>query len=136
MPLRILKVALLGLTAVAGLLAGCSPIKWQRDYAAGISQATQTNRRALVQFYSHMNMDAQVMDNEVFSDPSIQRLIADHFVAIRVDDLLNRDLSRQFNVQVLPAFFVIRPDMTVAGSSAGKMDKDKFRLFLIKNAFN
>src|SRR5687767_4121181 len=107
--------------ALIGIAGGCSPVRWERSYEAGIQQSVQSGRRALVQFHSHMNSDCREMDDEAFADPDVQRTLQ-NFVCIRVDDVLDRKLAQQFGVQVLPSFYIIRPDMTVAGQQSGKLD--------------
>jgi thiol:disulfide interchange protein len=126
---------LIAAIALIGSSAGCSPVRWERNYQTGVQRAAQLGRRALVQFHSHMNPACREMDEEAFADPDVQRMLQ-NFVCIRVDDVMDRKLAEQFGVQVLPSFYVIRPDMTLAGSQAGKLDAEKFRIFLIKHTFD
>ena len=100
-----------------------------------MGKAAQQRRRALVWFYAAANKDCRAMSKDVFEDADVQQVMKE-FVAIRLDTLLNRKLTHQFNVQVVPTFVVMRPDWSVAGSYAGKMDKETFRYFLIKNRYN
>jgi len=132
---KLLRPAVLLATLSVALGAGCSPIQWERSYDAGLKRAARQRRRALVQFYSAVNSDCLEMDRKVFSDPDVQELMH-HFVAIRVDSVLNKKLTKQFNVQTVPTFFVIRPDRQIAASTSGKMDAEKFRIFLIKYTYN
>lgn len=126
----------MGLVVLTALAAGCSPVRWERDYEAGVQRATQLNRRALVQFHSHLSQACREMDEQAFADPDVQKIMQ-HFVCIRVDDMVDRKLSEQFGVQVLPSFFVIRPDMTLSpGSQTGKLDAERFRAFLIKHLYD
>ncbi len=115
-------------------LAGCSPITWERDYQKGLQKAVQERRRALIEFMSLWNPESREME-DVFAEPEIQRLM-EHYVPIKVDTVMNKTLADQYGVQTLPAFFIIRPDLTVAGGAAGKMDLDRFRVFLIKHSFD
>ena len=115
--------------------AGCSDIKWERDYEKGIQRAIRQQRRVLLQFYSPMCADCRRMENEVLSDPDVQRVVA-RYLPIRVDMMFNRRLAEQMNVVLTPTFVVMRPEMSgmsVVASRSGFTEKDKFRLFLIKN---
>ena len=115
-------------------LSGCSSVAWERNYQAGLQQAVQQRRRALIQFMSAWNAETHEME-EVFADPKVQHLIA-NFVPIRVDAVMDKTLADQYGVQALPTFFVVRPDLTVAGTAVGRMDADRFRMFLIKHTFD
>jgi thiol:disulfide interchange protein len=117
------------------LPGGCSPIQWERSYEQGLEQARQQRRRALVHVHSAMSHSSRQMDSEVFTDPEVQRLMA-NFVAIRLDQVLDRRIVEQLGVQVVPSFFVVRPDMSISASHAGKLDAEKFRVFLIRNLYD
>ncbi len=132
---KLLGPAVLLATLSVVLGSGCSPIHWERGYDSGLKRAARQRRRALVQFYSAVNTDCLEMDRKVFSDPDVQELMH-NFIAIRLDSVLNKKLAKQFNVQTVPTFFVIRPDRQIAGSMSGKMDAEKFRIFLIKHSYN
>ncbi len=125
--------ALLGVLLMA--LTGCGPIAWETDLEAGLVRAGQEGRRALVQFHTLANPDCQAMEDEVFSDPDVQDLMA-RFVPIRLDLVWSQQVARQFNVEAVPTFLVIRPDRQLAGSYTGRMDAEKFLLFLIRYSYN
>jgi len=125
------------LTALAtcDLIAGCGAVQWQYSYDKAKREAAQQRRRMLVEFASAASMDCHEMDAKVFTNAEVRQLMQ-RFVAVRLDSVFHRDLARQFNVQTTPTFFVIRPDGQVVGSLAGKMDAEKFRVFLIKYSYN
>lgn len=131
------RCCLLGLVALGFVspLVGCGPINWERSYERGMGKAAQQRRRAVVQFYSSVNKDCQDMDDEVFTKAEVQDVMKD-FVAIRLDTVLNRKLTHDFSVQIVPTFVIMRPDWSVATVHAGKMDAEAFRYFLIKNRYN
>jgi hypothetical protein len=121
--------------AVFPALAGCSPIKWEHNYQRGLELAQQQRKRALIHVHSNISQGSREMDSEAFSDPEVQQLMA-NFVAIRLDQLMDRQVVEQLGVQVVPTFFVVRPDMTIVGSHAGKMNAERFRVFLIRNLYD
>ena len=121
--------------AACDLIAGCGSIQWQYSYDQGRREAAQQRRRMIVEFASTASMDCREMDAKVFSNPDVRQLMQ-RFVPVRLDTVFHRDLARQFNVQTTPTFFVIRPDGQIVGSYAGKMDAEKFRVFLIKYSYN
>ncbi len=129
------QMTLLFVAAFIVLSAGCNQVRWTYDYQRGMTRAQAEGRRAVVQFYSSFNRDCFDMDRSTFADDEVRQLMR-RFVPIRVEAWANRQLIERFEVQHLPAFFVIRPDITVAGSTSGQMDAEQFRIFLIKNSFN
>ena len=110
---------------------GCSPVSWEHSFKSGLARAAEEQRPALVMFDALFNRDCGEMDREVFSDPEVRAKL-EGFVRIRLNYSLNRKLADQFGVEVLPTFYVLRCDGSMAGSQAGKMDVDKFNFFLIK----
>jgi len=125
------------LTAVllGGLLAGCSGIAWETSYESAMRTAAMERKRVLLVFMSATNIDCMEMERTVFSNESIQDLMG-RYAAVRLDPLLHRDMARELNVQTLPAFMVVRPDGQLVGGAQGKMDIDKFQVFLIRHLFN
>ncbi len=114
---------------------GCSSIIWETDLETGMARAQREGRRALVQFHTLANPDCTAMEHEVFADEEVQKLMA-RFVPIRLDAVLNQKLAQQFNVEVVPAFLIVRPDRQLAGIYSGRMSAEKFRLFLIRHGYN
>ena len=132
-PIRLSTGAIVLLMALAG---GCSQVKWEHSLDDGLQRASVTGRRALIEFYSPFNNQCQQMENEVFSDPEVQKIMG-RYVIIRVNRALNKKAAENFNVVVLPTYVVLRPGpngMEVVGQRVGLMDKETFRLFLIKNS--
>jgi thiol:disulfide interchange protein len=116
-------------------LAGCSGIPWEGDYTAGMQRAAQLRRRALIQFCNAITPECREMELDVLSDPGIQQLV-EHYVPIRVDSAIRGDLVRQYGINTVPSYVVVRPDMSVAGIQSGKIDLDTFRIFLIRHVYD
>ena len=127
------SIAVLLAAVLTGLAAGCGGVNWERDQQTGFRKAVQNGQRALIEFVSGWDEGANQMDDKVFSDPDVVRLMQ-RFVAIRLDAGFNRQLAERYGVQQTPAFVVIRPDLTVAGMYQGTMKAEQFRAFLIRNS--
>jgi hypothetical protein len=127
--------ALILVSALAAACTGCLGVNWELSQQAGLRKAAQNNQRAMIEFVSTFDSATSRMHDEVFSDPDVLRLMQ-RYVAIRLDAGLNKQFAEQLGVTQTPAFFVVRPDMTVSGSYQGVMKKDQFRLFLIRNSLN
>ena len=110
---------------------GCNSIAWEHSFKSGLAKAAEQQRPALVMFDALFNRDCGEMDRGVFTDPEVRAKL-EGFVRIRLNYSLNRKLAGQFGVEVLPTFYVLRCDGSLAGSHAGKMDVVKFDFFLIK----
>jgi thioredoxin-related protein len=121
--------------AACDLIAGCGSIQWQYNYDKAQGEAVQQRRRMIVEFASAASMACQEMDAKVFTNAEVRQLMQ-RFLPVRLDTVFQRDLARKFGVQTTPTFFVIRPDGQIVGSYAGKMDAEKFRVFLIKYSYN
>ncbi|GEM_PF-724432 len=122
------------LLVVAGL-TGCSPIRWEVSYEHALQLAAERRARVLVAFHSVANADCRAMDAEVFSDANVQKHVR-QYVPVRLDPVIHRQLAKQFGVETVPAFLVVRPDGAVMGSRGGRMDAEQFGYFLIRNRFN
>lgn len=132
---RLKRWATLTVVTGCGLMAGCGSVRWEMDYARGLREAVQHRRRALIQFHSGASADCRDMDFNVFTNAKVQETIKE-FVPIRLDIWLNRDIARQYGVERVPAFIVVRPDGSVAGAHVGKLDEERFRVFLIRHRYN
>ena len=121
--------------ASLGMASGCTGVNWEHDQQAGLHKAYERSQRAMIEFVSGFDADANRMDSQVFSDPDVVRLMQ-RFVAIRLDAGANKQFAEQCGITQTPAFVVVRPDMTISGSYQGTMKPDQFRLFLIRNSLN
>ncbi len=130
---RAIVTAMLG--AIVAGAAGCGSIQWETSYDRAMRRGIEQRRRVLVQFASTVSTDCREMDLKVFTDSEVQRLTK-NFVPVRLDTVLDKKLADHLGVSVVPSFYVIRPDGQVVGSHAGKMDAEKFRIFLIKYSYN
>jgi len=122
-------------SALLGLGSGCTGVNWEHDQEAGLRKAAKNRQRAVIEFVSGFDEATSKMDKEVFADPDVVRLMQ-RFVPIRLDVGMDPKLAEQFGVKQTPWFVVVRPDMTVSGTSQAIMKPDQFRLFLIRNSLN
>lgn len=128
------NILFLWLAGFAACLVGCSPIGWEWSYERGMRRAQREQRRALVQFHSPTDEACRTMAKEVFADPEVVKLMQ-RYVPIRVDAGVHQELAERYGVEFLPAFFVVRPDITIAASHEGAMTTDEFTIFLISKMY-
>ena len=102
----VLSTALCAATAAAAAPA----IEWQPWSDAVFERARSENRFVLLDLEAVWCHWCHVMDQETYSDPEVQELIAQHYIAIRVDQDARPDLSRRYEDYGWPATIVFGPD--------------------------
>ena len=102
----VLSTALCTATAAAAAPA----IEWQPWSDAVFERARSENRFVLLDLEAVWCHWCHVMDQETYSDPEVQELIAQHYIAIRVDQDARPDLSRRYEDYGWPATIVFGPD--------------------------
>lgn len=114
-------------------VTGCGG--WHGSLERGVEEAQRTGKRVLVQFYE-FNEACRQMDDEVFSDEEVRKLMDQRYVPVRLDGWMHRERAEQYGVVQYPTFLIFRRDGTLAGSRVGAMNAESFRAFLIKHAYN
>ena len=94
----------------AGAAAAAPAIEWQPWSDAVFERARSENRFVLLDLEAVWCHWCHVMDQETYSDPEVQALIALHYIAIRVDQDARPDLSRRYEDYGWPATIVFGPD--------------------------
>ncbi len=134
-PGRLARWFCLTIIGLCGGMIGCSGVPWESSYDSAMRTAATERKRVLLVFMSATDGDSIEMEREVFSDEAIQDLMG-RYAPVRLDPFLHRDMARELNVQRLPAFFVVRADGQLVGGAQGKMDLDRFQVFLIRHMYN
>lgn len=122
-----MKQALLVMIVILALVAGCSDekaqdkgtveaaaeseIAWQQ-YGPGIEKAARDGKYVIIDFWTSWCHWCKVLDDETYSDSTVQRLIGDKFVAIKVNAESKEaqgegapsgvDLARSYQVNSFP----------------------------------
>ncbi|MBS2023591.1 MAG: thioredoxin family protein [Deltaproteobacteria bacterium] len=110
-------LTLAALTAVIGLQFGwfgapkAKKINWLHDEAAAVAQSQATGKKILIDFYADWCAACQELDVHTFSDPEVQREVADNFVPLKVDATDTTDeverLTSKYAVPGLPTVLMV-----------------------------
>jgi hypothetical protein len=84
--------------------------RWQSWGPDAFARARRENKLLLVGVSAGWCHWCHVMDAETYADPTVARLLADHFVAIRVDADARPDLAERYQRWGWPATAILTPD--------------------------
>lgn len=96
--------------------AGTAAAKEWLPFNEGIALAAREGKPVVIDFYTSWCHWCKVMDRETFSNPEVKKILAEHFVTIRIDAENRRDslsykgetyspfsLGRRFGVRAFPS---------------------------------
>jgi hypothetical protein len=94
-------------------------IAWQAYAPEAFETAAREHKLVLIDLGAVWCHWCHVMDEVTYRDPAVERLIADHYVAIRVDQDQRPDLAQRYEDYGWPATIVLRPDGTELAKRRG-----------------
>ncbi len=105
----------------------------------GMAVAAKEKKHVVIDFYTSWCHWCKVMEKETFSDPKVQKYLAEHFVSIRVDAESTRDtlayrgrtytpvqLARSFGVRGYPALAYLDTEGIFVAVIPGFMPAETF----------
>lgn len=102
------------------------PLEWHEWEAAAFEKAQAEDRYLLVSVQAGWCHWCHVMNAETFGDPRVRRLLADRFVAIKVDSDDRPDLAERFQDYAWPATVLLTPDAQIVVALRGYRSPDDF----------
>lgn len=84
-------------------------IQWEKDYAAAMKKAKDTNKPIMIDFYADWCGPCKMMDNKTFSDDRVVAL-TEQFVSLKIDGDANAVLTRKYNVDGYPTILFMKSD--------------------------
>ena len=124
--LAALFVVFLGTGAVRADLAGPN---WM-PYSQGLAQAKSEGKHLLVEFFTKSCSQCQRMDKKTFSDPGVIEYINRHYVPVRVNANLARQMAMNYNIRGVPTVWFMEPDGTRIAPVPGFVPPEMFRPLL------
>ena len=112
---------LAGMNSVIGIGAAlmlaaqghAAPIAWQTRWSDGVfAQAAKDQRFVILDLHAVWCHWCHVMDEETYGDPTVQALIAKHYVGVSVDADSDPDLNSRYGDWGWPATIVLAADGT------------------------
>ena len=104
------QIALATALCAATAAAAAPAIEWQPWSDAVFERARRENRFVLLDLEAVWCHWCHVMDRETYGNAEVQDIIAQHYIAIRVDQDARPDLSRRYEDYGWPATIVFGPD--------------------------
>lgn len=106
-------------------------------YQQALAEAKENRKPIMLMFTASWCGPCRQMKNNVFPSSIVQAERPKwNWVLLDVDDPANADLSRQFGVRGIPAFFLLSPDGKKLHSFSGARPADQFAATLRKYAAN
>lgn len=103
------------------------PIEWQSWSRQTFEAARASGRHLLVSVQASWCHWCHVMNDETFGDAEVRRLVAEGYVAIKVDSDARPDLAERFQDYAWPATVLLSPDAEVVVAMRGYRAPDSFR---------
>jgi thiol:disulfide interchange protein DsbD len=83
-----------------------SSINWGNDLNNAFKQAKTSNKMVFADFYADWCHYCKEMDSETYTDTNVQQMIAQSYIAVKIDADANPDLSSQYQVYGLPTIII------------------------------
>ena len=125
---RILAIAiLLGMPAPASAAGKLNWTGWDADL---FTRSKQANRLVILDLEAVWCHWCHVMEEKTYSNSKIEALINSKFIAVRVDQDANPDLSSRYGNWGWPATIIFAPDGTEIGKIRGYVEPDRMATLL------
>ena len=114
--------------AVVGVSKWRTPpevVPWRSDFAAAQAEARTANKPILLYFTAEWCGPCQEMRRYVWTDPQVAEALK-KFVPVRIDVDRDPKLAQQFQINTIPAFFIVDPSGRVARNYEGAMESQEF----------
>ena len=116
------------LAVLPSVAAAQDTLKWETDLATAQRIAGQTNRLVLVHFWGTWCPPCMEMEKTVFSKPGLGTALHPYYVPVKiqVEDDLNQNLVKQFQVEAFPSDIVMTPEGRIVARSKGFKPADQY----------
>lgn len=124
--IRVLVLTVIGLMPLAGQAASASNIHWQPWSNAAFSQAEQEGKFVLLDLAAVWCHWCHVMDQKTYADPAVADYMAEHYIALKVDQDNRPDLANRYREYGWPATIVFDAQGNEIVKRAGYIAPDNF----------
>lgn len=105
-------------------------IEWSTNYQTGLQQAKQENKAVLMVFSASWCPPCKEMKKTTYKNSDVKQLVESKFVPIYLDSDKETALAEKFNVQGIPAYYVLKSDGSQVKSFIGYHDAEEFSAVL------
>jgi len=85
-----------------------SAVEWVEDFEAAKARAAESNKLLLIDFYATWCYACKTMDRGVFPREDVAEALG-NWVAVKIDVDKQRQIARDFRIEVLPTLVVLSP---------------------------
>ena len=118
-----LAVVLLACTGECVAQRAPSPIAWHSWSEDIFIQAMREHKLVLLEVEAFGCHWCHVMEQQTYGDPDVQRLVDEHYLAIKVDQESRPDIANRYEKFGLPATILLQADATEIVRKAGYLSK-------------
>lgn len=134
---RLISLLLLAAVSLTAALAGQgvssgSGIHWEPWSEAAFERAKKENRLILLDLEAVWCHWCHVMDEKTYANPQVQKLLKEHYVALKVDQDSRPDLSNRYEEYGWPATIIFGPKGTELAKRSGFIAPDEMSMLLQK----
>lgn len=104
--------------------------EWREWNAETFAEASREGKFLLVSVQASWCHWCHVMNDETFGNEDVRRLVADHYIAIKVDSDARPDLAERFRDYAWPATVILTPDAQVVRALRGHQAATPFATLL------
>ncbi|MDH3563917.1 MAG: thioredoxin family protein, partial [Gammaproteobacteria bacterium] len=97
------------LWALWSMAVSAAPAEWVEGFEAGLTQARERQRPTFVYFDAVWCSWCQRYKRDTLETPQVRQLLAQHYVATRVDFDARPDLVKRYDVRGLPYTLILSP---------------------------
>ena len=124
----LVSAVMAGVLILASLAAvgGGQNSPWNTDFGQAVADSQQSGRPLLLHFHAKWCPPCRQMDKSVLNESEVEDMLANHFVAVKVDSNIHPDLVTKYKVQQLPTDIVLAPNGVELLKSEGYHDKGSY----------
>jgi thiol-disulfide isomerase/thioredoxin len=127
-----LFAALVGAVTAAHAVDG-DGVSWEKDVDRAFERAAKEDKLVFVDVYADWCGPCKMMDKNTFSDSSVQELLSEKFIALKVNADNDQAAAREFGTGSLPTLTVLTPDRAPVVQQPGYHPPEAF-LSLLEDA--
>ena len=105
-------------------------IRWETDLNRAKAQASATGKPLLLHFFSETCPPCKMMERKTFPDETIIGLVAEHYIAVKVNTTRDPQAAKTFDVRAVPADLIFTPDMRLISRTQGGKDPNQYAQYI------
>lgn len=100
-------------------------ISWQ-EFKTGFKGASEKNKPIFLYFYADWCTYCTKLKQTTFRDKNVLAFLNEHFISIRVNTDIDKQLAANWQIRGLPTMWFLEPDSTRINSIPGYVNEEQF----------